>query len=268
MANSFTTIRTTSAQGIFTITLQRPEVLNAFNAQMSIELSAALRQAQRDPQVRCLVLTGAGRAFCAGQDLRPLRPTTEGSPTLSDDLGAYLRETVNPVALRLRTCEKPVIAAVNGVAAGAGVSFALAADLRICARSASFKLAFGDIGLVPDAGATLTLVQHLGYARAAELCLLGEELSAQRAWEIGLVQRVVDDAELPALIEQVAGRVAARSTPALMLTKRALQHAWTATLEEQLEYEAFLQTTAGRTTEHRQAIAAFFERRSADSGKP
>jgi 2-(1,2-epoxy-1,2-dihydrophenyl)acetyl-CoA isomerase len=261
MANSFSTIQTSIGGGILTITLNRPEVLNAFNADMGVELGAALRLAQRDDAIRCILLTGAGRGFCAGQDLRVLRPSA-GSGSIADNFGAYLREMINPLVLRLRTMDKPVIAAVNGVAAGSGVSLALAADLRICARSASLTLGFVRIGLVPDAAATLTLVQHVGYTRAAELCLLSEPVSAEQALRIGLVNRVVDDAELPQAAQELASRLAALPARALALTKRALNHAWTATLDEQLEYEAQLQTTAGRTADHREGVAAFLEGRA------
>ncbi len=260
MASSFSTIQVHAADGILTIKLNRPDRLNAFTAEMGVELGAALRLAQRDDAIRCIVLTGNGRGFCAGQDLRELWPDgTEAEPL---DLGAHLRENINPLVLRLRTMEKPVIASVNGVAAGAGVSFALAADLRICARSATFNMAFVQIGLVPDAAGTLTLVQQVGYTRAFELCLLGEPLSAEKAQEIGLVNRVVDDQALPESTRELALRLAALPPRGLGLTKRALNHAWTATLDEQLAYEALVQSTAGRTADHREGVQAFFEKRT------
>lgn len=260
MANALSTVQVNSADGILTVTLNRPEVLNAFCADMGVELGAALRLAQRDESVRCVVLTGAGRAFCAGQDVRELR-AMEGQGGAPPDLGAYLRDKLNPLVLRMRTMEKPVVAAVNGPAAGAGASFAFAADLVICARSASFKLAFASLGLVPDAAATFTLVQRVGYGRAAELCLLDEPLTAERALEIGLVSRVVADEALPATARQTALRLAGLPPRALALTKRALNHAWTATLDEHLAYESHLQATAGRTADHREGMAAFLEER-------
>jgi 2-(1,2-epoxy-1,2-dihydrophenyl)acetyl-CoA isomerase len=259
MPSSFSTLQLSTRDRVLTITLDRPDSLNAFNTDMSVELSAALRTAQRDRNVRCIVLTGAGRAFCTGQDLRALQAGV--GPQAGSDLGDYLRESINPVVLRLRTLEKPVIAALNGVAAGAGVSFALAADLRVWARSATLKMAFLDMGLVPDAAATLTLVQHAGYARAAELCLLGETLTADQALAIGLATRVVDDERLAAEVQEMAARLAGRPRLALGLTKRALNQAWTATLDEQLAYEANLQSTASRTADHREAVAAFLEKR-------
>lgn len=283
MANAFTTIQTRSADGVLTITLNRPERYNAFNDAMSIELGAALRAAQRDDAVRCLVLTGAGKAFCSGQDLQEVQQLYESSAgaathppetaagqgqgagrtadTSGPDFGARLRQKYNPIITRLRTIEKPVVAAVNGVAAGAGASFAFACDLRICARGASFVMSFINVGLVPDSGATLTLLQHVGYARAAELCLLGERLTAEEALRWNLVNRVVDDGELAAATQELAARLAALPTKAIGLTKRALNHAWTAELEDQLEWEAFLQQAAGQTADHREGVAAFLEKR-------
>jgi 2-(1,2-epoxy-1,2-dihydrophenyl)acetyl-CoA isomerase len=258
----FETILTGVEHGVLTITLNRPDAYNAFNERMGIELVAALRSAQRDDAVRCVVLTGAGRAFCAGQDLQEIRGRYTGEAREAPiDFGAHLRQKFNPVVSRLRSLEKPVIAALNGVAAGAGVSFALAADLRLAAKSASFVMAFANIGLVPDSGATLTLVQLVGYGRAAELCLLGDKLSADDALRVGLVSRVHEDAELAGAARQLAGRLAAMPTVALGLTKRALNHAWSATFDGQLEYEAFLQQTAGNTHDHREGVLAFLEKR-------
>lgn len=258
MSKSFTTLDVQNAGGVFTIALQRPAVLNALTADMCVELGTALRLAQRDEAVRCVVLTGKGRAFCAGQDLQTLRPAASGRPL---DLGAYLREMLNPIVLRLRTMEKPVVAAINGVAAGAGASLALAADLRICARSASLIMSFVKVGLVPDAGATLTLVQQIGYARAAEMCLLGEPVVAEEALRTGLVNRVVADEDLAGATRELAEKLARGPTGTLGLIKRALQHAWEATLEEQLRYEAYLQSTAGGSEDHQEGVAAFLGKR-------
>jgi len=261
MPAAFETIQVGTQDGMMTITLNRPDKFNACNEQMGIELSTALRSAARDESVRCLVLTGAGRAFCAGQDLDEIRAQYADDATGGPDFGAHLRKRYNPLIQRLRTLEKPTVAAVNGAAAGAGASFALACDLRVCARSAYFMMAFVHVGLVPDSGATLTLLQHVGYARAAELCFLGEKLPAEEALRCGLVTRVVEDAELPQATRELAARLASLPTRALGLTKRALNHAWTATLEEQLEYEAFLQQTAGQTKDHREGVIAFLEKR-------
>lgn len=262
VATSFSTIQVASKGGVLTITFNRPDSLNALNEQMSIELVAALRSAQRDENVRCVVLTGAGPAFCSGQDLRVAQEHfAQSGGEAGLDFGALLRQKYNPVATRIRALEKPVVASVNGGAAGAGASFALACDLRICARSAYFLMAFVQVGLIPDVGATLTLLQHVGYARAAEMCLLGEKLSAEGALACGLVNRVVDDDRLAATTGEVAARLASLPTRAIGLTKRALYRAWTATLDDQLEYEAFLQHTAGRTADHREGVQAFVEKR-------
>jgi 2-(1,2-epoxy-1,2-dihydrophenyl)acetyl-CoA isomerase len=262
MAKEFGTIQVASAGGVLTITLDRPDALNALNEQMSTELAAALRIAQRDDNVRCVVLTGAGRAFCSGQDLQEVGAgfAAEGVGQ-GLDLGARLRQRYNPLISRIRTLEKPVVASVNGAAAGAGVSLALACDLRICARSAYIMVVFVRVGLIPDMGATLTLLQHVGPARAAELCFLGEKLPAEQALAWGLVNRVVADEALPGATREIAAKLASMPTRAIGLAKRSLNRAWTALLDDQLEYEAFLQHTAGTTADHREGVAAFIEKR-------
>lgn len=260
--SAYATILVDSFDGVLQITLNRPDSLNAYNEPMSVELAAALKTAQRDDAIRCVLLTGAGRAFCSGQDLAEIQARyTQPQGAADVDFAAHLRSKFNPIVLRLRTLEKPIVAAVNGVAAGAGASFALACDLRICARSASFVMAFVHVGLAPDSSATQTLLQQVGYARAAEMCMLGEKIPAEQALSWGLVNRVVDDAELPEAAKTLAKRLAAMPTRAIGLTKRALNNAWTATLEEQLEYEAFLQQTAGHTADHRAGVTAFLEKR-------
>ncbi len=263
MSSAFSTLAVSSAGGVLTITLNRPESFNAYNETMSIELSAALRNAQRDDSVRCVVLTGAGKAFCSGQDLKEIEARYRGGAEGPLDFAAHLRRKFNPVVTRLRGLEKPVVAGVNGAAAGAGASFAFACDLRLCAQRAYFMMAFVHVGLIPDSGATQTLLQHVGYARAAELCMLGEKLSAEEALRAGLVNRVVPDEQLPEATAELAGRLAGLPTRALGLMKRALNRAWTASFDEQLEYEAFLQQTAGNTADHREGVTAFVERRVA-----
>lgn len=260
--STYSTITAAADGGVFTITLNRPDSLNAYNEQMSIELAMALKTAQREDAIRCVVLTGSGRAFCSGQDLAEIRNRyTEPGEAREIDFAAHLRQKFNPIVSRLRTLEKPVIAAINGVAAGAGASFSFACDLRICARSAAFAMAFTNIGLVPDSAACLTLMQHVGYARAAELLMLGEKLPAEQALAWGLVNRVVEDADLPQKTAEIASKLAAMPTRALGLTKRLLNSAWTASLDDQLETEAFLQFTAGNTTDHREGVLAFLEKR-------
>lgn len=255
------TIRTTIENGVFTITLNRPDKLNAFNEQMSIELGAAMRTAERDEAVRCIVLTGEGRAFCSGQDLEDIKDRYAAGATSDFDFASHLRQKYNPFVTKLRTIEKPVLAAVNGVAAGAGASFAFACDMRIAAKGANFVMAFVHVGLVPDSAATQTLIQHVGLAKACEYCFLGEKIPADEAERFGLVNRVVADDEFAAYVTNLSTRLAAMPTRAIGLTKRALNKAWTSALEEQLEYEALTQSTAGNSHDHREGVMAFLEKR-------
>lgn len=263
MSSQFATLIVDQSDGVMTITLNRPDAMNAFNEPMSVELAAALKTAQRDDAVRCLVLTGAGRAFCSGQDLAEIRSRYTDSGSAKLDFASHLRQKFNPIVAKLRTLEKPTVASINGAAAGAGASFALACDLRICARSSYLMLAFVHVGLIPDSGATSTLVQHAGYARAAELCMLGEKLPAEEAARYNLVNRVVDDEQLASATRELALRLASMPTRAIGLTKRALNRAWTSDFEDQLEYEALLQQTAGQTADHREGVMAFLEKRKA-----
>ena len=250
-----TALRYEVAEAVATITLDRPEARNALDATLKRELLAAIRAAGRDRAVRVIVLTGAGSAFCAGQDLR--ETTGPDAPPLS----TVLRETYNPLILAMRRLDKPIVAAVNGVAAGAGMALALACDLRIAADGASFVLAFGRVGLVPDSGSTWFLPRLVGPARAAELALVGDPLSAADAERWGLVSRVVPAAELAAEARTLALRLAAGAPQAIALTKRALNRSLEAGLAGQLEDEAALQGIAGRTADHREGVAAFLEKR-------
>jgi 2-(1,2-epoxy-1,2-dihydrophenyl)acetyl-CoA isomerase len=243
------------ADGVATITLDRPDALNALTIPLKHELLAALDRSASEPAVRAIVLTGAGRAFCAGQDLRErLEP---GAPPLEVEL----RERYNPIILAMRALEKPIVGAINGVAAGAGASLAFACDLRLAAEGATFLLAFGRIGLIPDSGATWFLPRLIGAARAAELALLGDALTAAEAERFGLVSRVVPTDALLAEARTLAARLAEMAPRALALTKRALEQTWSASLEEQLETEAELQGIAGATADHAEGIAAFVEKR-------
>jgi 2-(1,2-epoxy-1,2-dihydrophenyl)acetyl-CoA isomerase len=244
------------ADGVAVITLNRTDALNAFDRPLKRELLKALRSAGRDASVRAIVLTGAGRAFSAGQDLR--EAFGGDNPTLAEEL----RRFYNPIILELRRLPKPVIAAINGVAAGAGASLAFACDIRIAAETASFVLAFGRVGLVPDNGATWFLPRLVGPARAAELMMTGEPLSAARAEELGLVNKVVSLDALQGEAMAMAGRLAQGAPIALALTKRALNRAQEATLEEALEYEASLQGIAGQSADHTEGVMAFMEKRS------
>ncbi len=262
MSVAFTSIQTHSSAGVLTIVLNRPDALNSLDESMSVELSAALRTAQRDDAVRCVVLTGEGRAFCAGQDLREIQESYPPSHHTADlDFGAHLRKRYNPIASRLRSIEKPVLASLNGIAAGAGASLAFACDLRIASRSAAFSMAFAAIGLVPDCGATMTLLQHVGYSKALELCWLGEKLTAEEAHRIGLVNKLVEPEALAEETQALAQRLAHLPTRGLGMTKRAFNRAWTASLDDHLEYEAFLQQSAGATRDHYEGVRAFLEKR-------
>jgi 2-(1,2-epoxy-1,2-dihydrophenyl)acetyl-CoA isomerase len=242
------------ADGIATLTLNRPDALNALNADLKAALLDTVRRVGRDREVRVVVLTGAGRAFCAGQDLREHASNAAGT-------AEAIRTTFNPLILGLRRLEKPVIAAINGVAAGAGVSLALACDLRIAAEEASFVLAFGRIGLIPDSGATWFLPRLVGSARAAEIAMLGDPLTARDAERIGLVNRVVPGAELAGEARAMAARLTESAPRALGLTKRALNRATEVGLEDALEYEAALQGIAANTSDHQEGLAAFREKR-------
>jgi 2-(1,2-epoxy-1,2-dihydrophenyl)acetyl-CoA isomerase len=246
-------VETSRDGGVLTITLNRPEVLNAFNAAMHRSIQAAYKEARAD-DVRAVVLTGAGRGFCVGQDLTEFRES-------AGDIGHRLRSTYHPTILGLRSLEKPVVAAVNGAAAGAGLSLALACDLRLAADSATFVPAFINIGLVPDSGGSYFAARLLGYARALEWLSSGRRLTAAEAHAWGLVSEVV---EADGLAERAAARaaeLAALPTRGIALTKRLLDHAQTATLEEQLEREAQLQAAATRTEDFREGVAAFLEKR-------
>ncbi len=248
-------LRLEVADWVATLTLDRPDALNSLTVPLKEELLATFRRIARDRDVRAVVLTGAGRAFCAGQDLRErLEP---GSAPLATEL----RERYNPLILAMRTLEKPIVGAINGVAAGAGASLAFACDIRLAAEDARFVLAFGRVGLVPDSGATWLLPRLVGAAKAAELALVGESLTAADAERFGLVARVVPGASLMGAARALAIRLASGAPRAIALTKRALNRSWDATLEESLEYEAYLQGIAGATDDHREGLAAFVEKR-------
>lgn len=255
-AATFETIRLEVEDGVATVTLNRPESLNALNATMRRELLEALTSARRDDAVRAIVLTGEGRGFCAGADLRG------GSG--ERDFRRVLMTEYNPLIEALRALPKPVVAAVNGVAAGAGVSLALAADLVVAADDARFVPAFSRIGLVPDSGLTRTLVLALGRHRAMEILLGERHLSAEDATAAGLVAALVPADRLAATTRELARRLASGPTVAIGLTKRLVAAAEDATLGESLGAEAALQELAGRTADHAEGVAAFAEKREPD----
>lgn len=256
-----TTVLYAVADGVATLTLNRPEAFNALNAQLHADLLAALRQVERDPSVRAVIITGAGKAFCAGQDLREIPET--GAPAL---IGERLRQSYNPLVTKLRTLACPVIAAINGAAAGAGLSLALACDLRIAAESARLVFAFARVGLIPDCGMTYTLPRLIGPARAFELAALGGELDAATALQWGMLNRVVPDADLLQAAVDLATQLACGPALAISLTKRSLTFAQHATLEEALAYEAMAQQAASAHPDFAEGIAAFREKRPARFG--
>jgi 2-(1,2-epoxy-1,2-dihydrophenyl)acetyl-CoA isomerase len=238
--------------GVLTITLNRPDVLNAINRAMHAALAEALAEAAA-PDVRAVVITGAGRGFCVGQDLNEF--------SQAGDIGAHLRATYHPNVLAIRALEKPVIAAVNGPAAGAGLSLACVCDLRIASDAASFVPAFVGIGLVPDSGGSYFVRRLLGTARAFEWMTSNRKLTAAEAHAWGLVSEVVEAERLPERAAELAAAYAAAPTRGIALTKRLFDHAENATLEEQLELEAELQGEAAASEDFREGVAAFLGKR-------
>jgi 2-(1,2-epoxy-1,2-dihydrophenyl)acetyl-CoA isomerase len=258
---AYETLQYEVQEGIATITLNRPDVLNAFNEQMFRELQDVLRAVERDEAVRVVIVTGAGRGFCAGQDLAEMRARYE-RPEEAMSIGEHLRSRYNPLILRIRNTEKPFIAAINGVAAGAGCSLALACDLRVMAETASFVFnAFAKIALIPDSGSTWFLPHLAGYARAFEAATLIDRLDASRALAWGLVNAVVPPDQVMPTAQEWAARLRELPVRAVGFLKRALNRALTFTLEQSLDYEAHLQEVAARTPEHRERVEAFLRRR-------
>jgi len=246
-------VETSRDGAVLTITLNRPDVLNAFNTGMHRALATALREA-RDGGVRAVVITGAGRGFCVGQDLTEFREAP-------GDIGSRLRVNYHPNIRAIRALEKPVIAAVNGAAAGAGMSLACACDLRIAADSATFVPAFINIGLIPDSGGSYFVTRILGPARAFEWLASGRRLTAAEAQVWGLISEVVELDALGARAASFAAQLAELPTRGVGMTKRLLDHAVTASLDEQLEREAQLQAAATQTEDFKEGVAAFLEKR-------
>ncbi len=237
------------------ITLNRPDVLNAFNEELTTDLHDALKSAEKDDNVRCIVITGAGRGFCSGQDLKS--HSGEERRSLKDSLV----RRYNPIIRRMRNMDKPIIAMINGVAAGAGCSLALACDMRVMAESASLVEVFIRIGLVPDSGSHWFLVRHVGLAKAFELAALGDKIDAQQALDLGLVNKLTSDDSLQKETEELAQRLAQSPTKAIGLIKRALNKSVHSDLESILEYESYLQEIASLTDDHKEGVQAFVEKR-------
>ncbi len=252
----FQTLLIHNADGVLTITLNRPDAYNAVNAQMGEELLAALQTAEQDRQVRCIVLTGAGKAFCSGQDLKEV---PSGESTFFRDV---LRQRYNPIIRTLRNMPKPVIGAINGVAAGAGMALALATDFRIMSSAARFVEAFIGLALVPDSGSSFFYVRSLGYARAFELATLNRPISAEQALQLGLVNVVVSPEAFPQVVQRFAHLYAQGPTRAYGYVKELLNRALALPLEDILELEAEYQQQAGETADYAEGIRAFLEKRS------
>lgn len=249
------------ADGVATLTLNRPDKLNSFNTRMHGEIADALQKVRNDDAIRCLLLTGAGRGFCAGQDLSDRRMDPSDPNAEPPDLGETIETLYNPLIRTLTTLEKPVVCAVNGVAAGAGANIAIACDIVLAARSASFIQAFCKLGLVPDAGGTWSLTHRLGIARAKGLALLGDKLPAEKAEKWGLIWKCVDDDALMDEATALAAGLAKGPTTGYGLTKKAIHAAAHHSLDQQLEVERDSQRKAGRSHDYREGVLAFLEKR-------
>ena len=253
------TVKTESENGVLWISLNRPDKLNAFNEKMGDDLLEALKEGEKSSADRCLVLTGEGRAFSVGEDLSSNRATyASGKPML---LGEVLKRKYNPIVQRIRKMDKPVLAAVNGVTAGAGLGLALACDLRAASDKATFHEAFIKVGLAPDSGTSFWLTRILGLGKAMEVGLLGEPIEANRALGLGLVNWVFPEQGFRENVAKIAERLAKGPTKAMGLTKRALNRAVVVDMDSALEYEIYLQEIAGRTRDHVEGVKAFFDKR-------
>jgi len=255
---AFETIQLEVNDGVAKLTLNRPDKLNSFNILMHEEIRAGLKTISKDSTIRCLLLTGSGRGFCAGQDLADRDVTSDKEAV---DLGESIEQNYNPLVRRLKSLDKPVICAVNGVAAGAGANLALACDIVFAARSASFIQSFSKIGLVPDSGGTWTLPRTVGHARAMALSMLAEKVSASQAEEWGMIWKCVDDDELMVVAEQQASFLATQPTQGLAYIKRAIHASTGNSLDQQLDLERDLQRLAGRSADFREGVDAFINKR-------
>ena len=251
-------ILTELTDGVLVITLNRPEVLNSFDRAMAAQMQSALARAGTDPEVRAVLITGAGRGFCAGQDLQEALPAGDGS---IPDISEVVRASYNPIIRAIRTLEKPVICAVNGVAAGAGANLAFACDLTIAAEEANFVESFAKLGLIPDTSGTFFVPRLVGPQRATGMFFLAEKVSAATAKAWGLIWDVVPHSHLTETAMHLAKGLAMQATRGFGLTKRAMNASWANSLDEQLEVEALCMQEAGRTADYEEGVRAFLEKR-------
>ncbi|WP_271424411.1 enoyl-CoA hydratase-related protein [Aequorivita sinensis] len=238
------------------LTLNRPEVFNSFNREMALLLQSELDAAEKNPEVRAIVITGNGKAFCAGQDLKEVT-----SPELNPGFKKILEEHYNPIISRIRSIEKPVIGAINGVAAGAGANIALACDVVIASENVSFIQAFSKIGLIPDSAGTFFLPRLIGFQKASALMMLGDKVSAQDAEKMGMIYKVISSENFLEEVNAIANTLANMPTKALGLTKRLLNQSITNSLEEQLDLESELQIEAAQSEDYAEGVDAFVNKR-------
>lgn len=241
--------------GVLTLKLNRPKVFNSFNRAMAMALQEAIDEAKTNDEVRCIVLTGEGKAFCAGQDLA--EATAEDGPALKD----IVEQHYNPIILKIREIEKPIIAAVNGVAAGAGANIALACDIVLAHENVSFIQAFSKIGLIPDSAGTFFLPRIIGFQKASALMMLGDKVSAKDAEAMGMIYQCLSDEEYESSVNKMAQKLAKMPTYGIGLTKKALNESYSNNLQEQLDLEGKLQTMAGKSHDFNEGVAAFLEKR-------
>lgn len=245
----------TSSENIGTITINRPDVFNSFNRQAALLFQQYLTSCANDDDIRCIVITGSGKAFCAGQDLK------EAMDPMGPEIEEIVANHYNPIIRAIREIEKPIVAAVNGVAAGAGANIALACDLVVAKASASFIQAFSKIGLIPDSGGTFMLPRIVGMQRAAALMFLGDKVGAQEAEEMGMIYKCVNDEEFDGFVKKLSSKLAGMPTRGLGLTKHALNQSMNHDLDQQLNLEKILQKEASATYDYKEGVQAFLEKR-------
>ncbi|MDC8003300.1 2-(1,2-epoxy-1,2-dihydrophenyl)acetyl-CoA isomerase PaaG [Aureisphaera galaxeae] len=250
------TILTNIENGVARLTLNRPEVFNSFNREMALAFQSALDHAEKDEAIRAIVITGSGKAFCAGQDLKEVT-----TPELNPGFKKILEEHYNPIISRIRNIKKPIIAAVNGVAAGAGANIALACDIVVASEKASFIQAFSKIGLIPDSAGTFFLPRLIGFQKASALMMLGDKVSASEAEQLGMVYKVLSLEEFADGVSQLANTLAQMPTKALGMTKELMNASMTNDLQSQLHMESKYQIEAAQSDDYREGVAAFVEKR-------